>query len=651
MVKRQSNPESHKWLDEVTLKKASDIAGTHLEEGLGIARIISELGLEDEALVACIMYPAYAAKEVHLDTITERFGDAVGVLLRDIVQMGELGKLQQLDNAKSHQVENLRKMLLAMVSDVRAVLIILAERLWLLRKGVNEKFARETLNIYAPLANRLGVASLKWEMEDLCFRYWQPEQYKKIAKFLSSRREERESYINNVIHVLKEKLTHAGIKSFEVSGRVKHIYSIYKKMERKNSPLEEIYDISAVRVLVPTVEDCYAVLGLVHDAWERIPKEFDDYITHPKPNGYRSIHTAVIGPEERTVEVQIRTHSMHQESELGVAAHWRYKEGGAQKSSYEAKIAWLRQVMEWQREIKTDKEKPTQDLFADRVYVFTPTGDIIDLPQGATPLDFAYHVHSEVGHRCKGAKVDGSIVPLTYHLQTGERVEILTQKNPNPSRDWLSPYLGYLKSPRARAKVSHWFNALEQQQESHKEKEVKLDIKETPAPVLVSTNIVNIKKKSSKKSKSDLQILGVGHLLTQIARCCKPLPGEDIIGYITQGKGVSIHRKSCRNIIHVSDDSKKRLIEVDWGDKAANIYPVDLYIEAYDRHGLLRDITNYFANEKVNVLSILSNTEKYSHEAHIHVTVEISGLETLQHILDRLKGIPNVIGAWREKRG
>lgn len=649
MVKRQTNPESHKWLDEITLKKATEVAGAYLEKGLGLARIIAELGLDEEALIACVVYPAYAAKEVHLDTITERFGDAVGVLLRDVAQMEALGKLQQLEESKSHQVENLRKMLLAMVSDVRAVLIILAERLWLLRQGVDESFAKETLNIYAPLANRLGVASLKWEMEDLCFRYWQPEKYKKIAKFLSSRREERESYIATVIHQLKSLLSHAGIKSFDVSGRVKHIYSIYKKMERKNSPLEEIYDISAVRVLVPTVADCYAVLGLVHDTWERIPKEFDDYITHPKPNGYRSIHTAVIGPENRTVEVQVRTHEMHQESELGVAAHWKYKEGGAQKSSYENKIAWLRQVMEWQREIKTDKEKPTQDLFADRVYVFTPTGDIIDLPQGATPLDFAYHVHSEVGHRCKGAKVDGSIVPLTYHLQTGERVEILTQKNPNPSRDWLSPYLGYLKSPRARAKVSHWFNALEQQQESHKEKEVKTEVKEIPAPL--SSNVVNIKKKSSKKAKSDLQILGVGHLLTQIARCCKPLPGEDIIGYITQGKGVSIHRKNCRNIIHVSDDSKKRLIEVDWGDKAANIYPVDLYIEAYDRHGLLRDITNYFANEKINMLGILSNTEKYSHEAHIHVTVEITGLESLQKILDRLKSIPNVIGAWREKKG
>jgi GTP pyrophosphokinase len=431
-----------------------------------------------------------------------------------------------------------------------------------------------------------------------------------------------------------------------VTGRVKHIYSIYKKMERKKSELEEIYDISAVRVLVPTVEDCYAVLGFVHDSWERIPKEFDDYITHPKPNGYKSIHTAVIGPEDKTVEVQIRTHQMHAESELGVAAHWRYKEGGVQRSSYEAKIAWLRQVMEWQREIKTDKEKPTQDLFADRVYVFTPTGDIVDLPQGSTPLDFAYYVHSEVGHRCKGAKVDGSIVPLTYHLQTGERVEILTAKNPNPSRDWLSPYLGYLKSPRARAKVQHWFNAQDEAKNAEAQKE-KPKVKEIISHI---TNVINIKRKKSSKAKSDLHIVGVGHLLTQIARCCKPLPGEDIVGYITQGKGVTIHRTNCLNMLHISEDSKKRLIEVDWGDKENNIYPVDLYIEAYDRHGLLRDITNYFANEKINVLGIQSNTEKYSHEAHVHVTVEISGLETLQRILDKLKQIPNVLGAWREKR-
>ena len=645
MVKRQTLTEyPQQWPDESSLKKASDIAGSHLEKGLGIAKILSELGLDNDGLIASIIYPAYEAKEVHLDTVKDRFGEPVGVLLRDAAQMGALGKLQQLEDSKSHQVENLRKMLLAMVADVRAVLIILAERLWLLRQGVDESFAKETLNIYAPLANRLGIASLKWEMEDLCFRYSAPDQYKKIAKFLASRREARESYIAEVIHSLKKKLTEAGIKDFDVTGRVKHIYSIYKKMERKGSELDEIYDISAVRVLVPTVEDCYAVLGIVHDAWERIPKEFDDYITHPKPNGYRSIHTAVIGPDNKTVEVQIRTHAMHAESELGVAAHWRYKEGGVQKSSYEAKIAWLRQVMEWQREIKTDKEKPTQDLFADRVYVFTPTGDIIDLPQGATPLDFAYHVHSEVGHRCKGAKVDGNIVPLTYHLQTGERVEILTAKNPNPSRDWLSPYLGYLKSPRSRAKVQHWFKALDESVEETP--------KEKPKIKTVISNIINIKKKvsASKKPKTDLHILGVGHLLTQIARCCKPLPGEDIIGYITQGKGVTIHRQNCRNMQHISEDSKKRLIEVDWGDKASNIYPVDLYIEAYDRHGLLRDITNYFANEKINVLGIQSNTEKYSHEAHVHVTVEISGLETLQKILERLKSIPNVLGAWREKR-
>ncbi|HEV2614448.1 MAG TPA: bifunctional (p)ppGpp synthetase/guanosine-3',5'-bis(diphosphate) 3'-pyrophosphohydrolase [Gammaproteobacteria bacterium] len=644
MVKRQIHTDPKHWLDDASLKKASDIAGTHLEKGLGIAHILSDLGLDQDGLIASIIYPAYESKEIHLDTVTERFGDPVGILLRDVAQMGALGKLQQLEDGKSHQVENLRKMLLAMVADVRAVLIILAERLWLLRQGVDEVFAKETLNIYAPLANRLGVASLKWEMEDLCFRYLDPDRYKKIAKFLASRREEREIYIAKVIESLKEKVSSAGIKDFEVSGRVKHIYSIYKKMERKKSELEEIYDISAVRVLVPTVEDCYAVLGIVHGAWERIPKEFDDYITHPKPNGYRSIHTAVIGPEDRTVEVQIRTHQMHAESELGVAAHWRYKEGGVQKSSYEAKIAWLRQVMEWQREIKTDKQKPAQDLFADRVYVFTPTGDIIDLPQGATPLDFAYTVHSEVGHRCKGAKIDGSIVPLTYQLQTGERVEILTAKNPNPSRDWLSPYLGYLKTPRARAKVQHWFKEQEENgQEIPKEK---------PKVKQIISNIINIPKKvSKKKTKTDLHILGVGHLLTQIARCCKPLPGEEIIGYITQGKGVTIHRTNCRNMEHISEDSKNRLIEVDWGDKASSIYPVDLYIEAYDRHGLLRDITNYFANEKINMLGIQSNTEKYSHEAHIHVTVEISGLETLQKILERLKGIPNVLGAWREKRG
>jgi GTP pyrophosphokinase len=422
-------------------------------------------------------------------------------------------------------------------------------------------------------------------------------------------------------------------------------------MQRKNASMDEIYDISAVRVLVPEIEACYAVLSIVHQRWIPIASEFDDYVMHPKPNGYRSIHTAVQGPEGRTVEVQIRTYQMHQESELGVAAHWRYKEGGVQQSAYETKIAWLRQVMEWQKEIaspRTSKETqaPAKDLFADRVYVFTPTGDIIDLPQGATPLDFAYHIHSEVGHRCRGAKIDGKIVPLGYHLQTGERVEILTAKHSSPSRDWINPHSGYLNTPRARAKVQHWFKAQEDLQEEEKKKEKK-DPAVIPAPVMQEKLVIK-KPSAAKKAHANIQISGMGHLLTQIARCCKPLPGELISGYITQGKGVSIHRKTCKNVMHVADNAKNRLIEVDWGESNSEVYPVDINVEAYDRQGLLRDITAYFASEKINMLGIQTSIEKKSQKAHIHLILEITAREQLHPIFSRLKQIPNVTRVWRE---
>jgi len=638
MVKRYKKIDKETWLSAPLLKTALDLSAAHfVEEGTAIAEILHEIGIDEEGLACAIIYPTLKAQEIHLDTLIDRFGEPSGKLLRDVLQMGALRKLQDKEHRKSHQLENLRKMLLAMVADVRAVLIVLAERLSLLRKTADKDFAQETLEIYAPLANRLGLGSVKWEMEDLCLRYLKPEIYKEIAKWLSSRREERERHIERIMAELKNILSKAGLKDFQVTGRVKHIYSIYKKRLRKGGDLNDIYDISAVRILVNNLEDCYAALGVVHDRWKQIRKEFDDYIAQPKPNGYRSIHTAVTDDESRVFEVQIRTVQMHEESELGVAAHWKYKEGRAKQSDYEAKIAWLRQVMEWQEEVAS-----TKDLFSDRVYVFTPTGEIVDLPQGATPLDFAYHIHSEVGHRCKGAKVDGSIVPLTYQLQTGERVEILTAKQPNPSRDWMNPHSGYLITSRARAKVQHWFRAQELAEEEkikEKHEKQKEKIKEAPLPELP------ILKKStvSKKASQDIQILGVGHLLTQMAKCCKPIPGEPIIGYITQGKGVSIHRKNCQNILHVRESTKNKIIEVDWGEKISNVYPVEIKIEAYDRHGLIRDISAFFANEKINLLGIQSFTDKASNEAFLYTTLEISSQEQLQQILTKLMQIQNVI--------
>lgn len=620
-----------------------------LEKGMGIANILLELGLDSEGVAASIVYPALQNHDIHFDTVAEHLGESSAKLLRDAQQMRSLEKLQHLEQRAGAQLENLRKMLLAMASDVRAVLITLAERLWLLRAAKTKtaeqkKLAQETLDLYTPLANRLGVGQLKWEMEDLCLRYLKPDVYKEIAKKLDSKRTEREKYIEQMMQLLRDALTKAGIKNFEITGRVKHIYSIYRKMQRKNADYSEIYDISAVRVLVKTIEDCYGVLGVVHGQWQQIPKEFDDYITHPKPNGYRSIHTAIVGPEHRNVEVQIRTQQMHQESELGVAAHWRYKEGGAQASSYEAKIAWLRQIMEWQKEVSGDKARPTQeDLFADRVYVFTPAGDIIDLPQGSTPLDFAYNIHSEVGHRCKGAKVDGHIVQLTHALNTGDRVEILTTKQPNPSRDWLNPHLGYLKSPRARAKLQHWFRALDEAQEEKKPQETLEKVEK-----VVKVEKITKTESPKRKIKDDIQIVGVGSFLTQMSKCCKPVPGDPIIGYIALGKGVSIHRRDCENVLRIKGKEAQRLVEVEWGTKLSKLYPVDIYLRAFDRHGLLRDITTLLAAEKINLLGIHTGTDKNSNEAHVNLTIEIQSMTLLSKIIDHLKHLPNVLHAERK---
>ena len=680
-----------------------------LKEGLAMAGILLELELDNEALAAALLYPALHHGELAMDDIAEQLGESIAKLLRGVQQMNALDTLLATQNKAHTQLENLRKMLLAMVDDVRAVLIKLAERLYLLRTAkdltptLRHSFAHETMNIYAPLANRLGIGHLKWEMEDLCFRYLEPVKYKEIAKLLDQRRLDREHYIQTVISQLKNALTEMGITHADVTGRVKHIYSIYRKMHRKGVDYHQIYDVSAVRVLVPSIENCYAVLGLVHGMWQQIPQEFDDYITYPKPNGYRSIHTAVVGPNNRNVEVQIRTFDMHQESELGVAAHWRYKEGGQQKSAYEAKIAWLRQVLEWQKEISGESETEAAqaqtpgDIFSDYIYVFTPTGDIMELQQGSTPLDFAYLVHSEVGHRCRGAKVDGNIVPLTYQLQMGQRVEILTAKQANPSRDWMNPHLNYLKTSRARAKVQHWFKIQDYDRNLLAGKEiVDKELKRLAITGAMFTEIaheLNLKTENdlyaalgsgdirigqvlhqiqskmalvetkdihpqvpttitvTKKPPQAIEIQGVGNLLTYIARCCKPLPGEPIRGFITQGRGVTIHRSDCTNILHASNTSRERLVDVRWGQSEKETYPVDIYIQAYDRHGLLRDITALLSTEKINLAALQTRTDKNSHEAYIHITIDIPTLTALSKILDRIQQLPNVIKAQRISEG
>ncbi len=539
-----------------------------LSRGVGLADILMSLGLDNETLAAAIVYPALQSHDLHIDTITDVLGESVSKLLRDFIHMQSLGKIQHASKRGQHHVENLRKMLLAMVTDVRAVFVVLAERLYQLREAkslepsAQQALAQETMDVHAPLANRLGIWQLKWETEDLCLRYLKPDVYSQIAKELMQRRIEREAYVKRMIGLLHDMLDKGHVKKYQVSGRVKHIYSIYNKMQRKNAALEKIYDVSALRVLVPTVDDCYTVLSILHAAWEHVLEEFDDYISKPKPNGYRSIHTVIHGPDNHFVEVQIRTYQMHEESELGIAAHWRYKEGVLQQASYEEKIALLRQIMAWQQEIvSTGETKPGQqvpDLFADQIYVFTPMGDIIDLPIGSTPLDFAYHIHSDVGHRCRGAKVNGRMVPLTHQLQTGARIEILTAKQAHPSRDWLSPQAGYLKSPRARSKVAHWFRVNDQLQhiDEHEKAEKMPQQPKRKAAV----------KEPAKESTTlpPIQLLGVNDLLTSIARCCHPVPGEEVVGYITRARGVSIHRVHCKNLQYITRGKSERLISVRW---------------------------------------------------------------------------------------
>ena len=705
MRKRHFNPKQ--WLQQVIeLHAGSDISilqsaiALHaetdglLEKGLEIADILLSLGLDNTTLAVAIIYPLVQEKNGILTEIAWLEEDS-NKLLQDCLQMQSLGNWQHLNQRDHQQTENLRKLLLAMMTDVRAVLIILADRLWMLRhaklisKEEQHAVAQETLAIYAPLANRLGVWQLKWEIEDLCLRYLHPDVYKQIAKGLAAKRDDREAYIQQVITLLTNLLNQANIKHFKVNGRIKHIYSIYKKMLRKHVHLEEIYDASALRVLVATVDDCYTVLSILHNAWQQFTDEFDDYIAHPKPNGYQSIHTVVRGPENHFIEIQIRTFQMHHESELGVAAHWRYKEGVLEIGNYEAKIALLRQIMAWQKEVmhSTDKAgQPIQDLFADRVYVFTPMGEIIDLEQGATPLDFAYHIHSEVGHRCRGAKVDGNIVPLTYALQTGERIEILTAKHANPSRDWLSVQQAYLKTSRARAKVQHWFRVKDSAQNMLTGREIlekelkrlggadkidlyaialKLNYKTIDSllaalgagdvrlaqithyiqPVETPALLPMIEPKTNAQTPAaQVQIVGMNNLLTHMARCCKPLPGDAIIGYVTRNRGVSVHRRDCSNIMQTMQNNQARLMEVSWGNQpTTTTYPTDLILRVHDRPGLLRDITALLATEKINVSGLKTQMTPGAMTVDIYLTIETANREQLTHALNLLQQIPNMI--------
>ncbi|MGQ3890605.1 GTP diphosphokinase [Legionella sp. CNM-4043-24] len=685
------------------VEHATETGISCLQQGLAMADLLADLGVDQDTLASAIIFVSVHYADLSLDDVEEQLGSGISRLVRGIEKMSAMHNLQSLNkNQQSrHQLDNVRKMLLAMVDDVRVVLIKLAERLCVLRAAgqlpetMRRNIASEAMEIYAPLANRLGIGAIKWEMEDLAFRYLHPDDYKSIAKGLKAKRLERDRYVEQVVEVLNEHIRAMGAQRFSVYGRSKHIHSIYKKMKRKNVSLDEIYDATAVRVLVETVEQCYDVLSMVHSLWKQVPAEFDDYIINTKANGYQSLHTAVEGPEGRVFEVQIRTFAMHEQAEMGVAAHWKYKEGATtRKESHERKIEWLRDVLAWHRDVATSSgvsEEMETEFLEDRVYVFTPDGDVLDLPHGVTPLDFAYHVHSQVGHRCRGAKVNGSIVPLTYELKTGDKIEVLTGKEIRPSRDWINPHLNYLKTSRAKAKVLHWFKMQDYDKnvaEGHEilDKELKnLGIKAERLQEAVQA--FNFKKTDDlcaalargdlklgqilhrlapaedtapslqslvkphhipEISGDDLSIEGVGNLLTSMARCCQPVPGDDVVGYITIGRGVSVHRQDCSNIIHASEKQRQRFIQVSWGSSTRDHYVVDVLIKAFNRRDLLKDVTSLLANERAHVYALQTQSNKDDNMSYISLTVEIDGLNTLSRLLGKLGQIPNVLEARRQ---
>lgn len=675
--------------------------------GLEMVDILAELQLDQEALIAAVVYRGVREDKIALSDVTERYGKKVSALVDGVLGMAAISHLRNdseetvFGQQSAEQTENVRKMLVSMVDDVRVALIKLAERTCAIRavKESSEerkrKVAREVFDIYAPLAHRLGIGHIKWELEDLGFRYLMPDEYMSIAKLLDEKRLDRQDYIDYVVESLNTQIQKSNIDA-EVYGRAKHIYSIWRKMQRKNIGFSEVYDIRAVRILVPNTKDCYEVLGIVHTLWRNIPNEFDDYIAAPKENGYRSLHTAVVGPNNRVIEVQIRSNSMHEEAEYGVCSHWRYKgtDSASSENSYEQKIEWLRQVLDWHEELGVDAlaDDLNSSVEQDRVYIFTPDGHVIDLPFRATPLDFAYRVHTEIGHRCRGAKVNGRIVPLNHILSTGDQVEILKGKQAVPTRDWLMDGLGYLNTSRAKAKVRQWFGEQAREQNiadgrAILDKELKRlaigelnfedllkELKQTElddlyasvgsgnisvaqvlraatkllAPEVPEQTEINFSNKGKSTAGTDVYIDGVGNLLTNIAHCCNPLPGDEITGYVTLNRGVSIHRKDCRNLLQLATDEPERIIQVAWGQAPKQTYTVDVMIEAIDRSGLLRDVTTILDAAHINVTAMQTLSDKGLHRVDMVITIEIRDFAHLSHILSRLNQLPNIASARRK---
>jgi len=685
---------------------------------VAVAGILAEMQVTPTIIIAALLHDTVEDTTTTVADLTREFGDEVAKLVEGVTKLTNLPRVSRGDQHNGNNVavdepadelppmaarlkrkdlanETLRKVFLAMGDDIRVVLIKLADRLHNMRtlgympEVKRQRIAQETMDIFAPLANRLGIWQIKWELEDLAFRYLNPEKYREIADNLAERRQDREAMIKKIIDSLQSVLARNNIKA-EISGRPKHIYSIYRKMMEKGKPFEMVRDLRAVRCIVNDIQQCYSALGIIHTTWRPIPQEFDDYIAAPKDNFYQSLHTAVIFDDGKPLEVQIRTIEMHQNAEFGIAAHWRYKERGHRDELYEQRVNWFRRIMEWRQEIEDAAEfvdSMKSDVFQDRVYVFTPRGDIIDMPAGSTPIDFAYHVHTEIGNRCRGAKVNGKLVTLDYELKTGDQVEILAAKQGGPSRDWLNPSLGLVKTQRARSKIRAWFKRQDRdsnlvQGKAILEKELRrlgmIDYSvETLAKdfdfkavdelyVAIGTGdlgigrIVNRLSEASPKDPvlfpltprepkpgdGGVTVLGLKGLLTTMARCCNPAPGDPIVGYITRGRGATIHRQDCPNILRMKD--RERMIKVTWGEPH-QVYPVSVAIRAYDRAGLMNDISLIIANENVNLVDI--EIKVTQNLANIIMVLEVNDISQLSRVLNRIENLPNVMEAHRQHPG
>jgi len=678
--------------------------GPYLEHPLEVALTLVDLQLDTNSLVAALLHDVPENCGVSISEIESAFGSEVAKLVDGVTKLGKLSWQSPEEVARlggtvkeAEQAENLRKMLVAMAEDLRVVFIKLADRLhnmktlFALPLTKQRSIALETAEIYAPLAHRLGIWELKWQLEDLSFRHLQPKKYHNISKQLDKRRSQREDYITDIILTLKKEFERVGLKA-EVIGRPKHIYSIYQKMERYyalGKDFDDIYDLLALRVLVNNVSDCYSALGTIHNLWHPLPDQFDDFIANPKPNGYQSLHTTVMCQGITPLEIQIRTYEMNRVAEFGVASHWRYKEGEKTDMHFEERISWLRQLIEWHRELSGAEEfleSVKTDIFIDQVFVYTPKGEIKDLPKGSTPLDFAYRVHTDLGHRCIGAKVNGRLVPLNYQLNNGDVIEIMSTKvDRGPSRDWLNPSLGFVRTSHAKEKIRQWFKKQERADNIERGRELlekimrQLDIKLAEREKLaklfkydnlddfyaaigyggISTHQIAMKVADQQqqprvvevttpsKPTSAVKVRGVGDLLTNLARCCNPMPGDQIIGYITRSRGVTIHRRDCYNV--VNEEEQERLVPVEWG-ATDSLYPVKVQVQAWDRVGLMRDITTIVAEEKINIaaVSFINNDDQTT---STFLTLETANLTQLSRLLAKIEGIRGVISASRIGNG